>query len=32
MLISKENIENLMNTVRNLYKADDIPWVIGYRR
>lgn len=28
--ITKELIENMMETVRNLYLADDIPWVIGY--
>ncbi len=28
--ITKETIEGLMDTVRNLYLADDIPWVIGY--
>ena len=28
--ISKENLTGLMNTIRNLYLADDIPWVIGY--
>lgn len=28
--ITKEIVENLMETVRNLYLADDIPWVIGY--
>lgn len=28
--ISKENLNGLMNTIRNLYLADDIPWVIGY--
>ena len=28
--ITKEIIENTMETVRNLYLADDIPWVIGY--
>ena len=28
--VSKENIDGLMETVRNLYLADDIPWVIGY--
>lgn len=30
MSISKELIEGMMETVRNLYLADDIPWVIGY--
>ena len=28
--ISKDNIEGLKETIRNLYLADDIPWVIGY--
>lgn len=28
--ITKESVEALMDTVRNLYLADDIPWVIGY--
>lgn len=28
--ITKETINGLMETVRNLYLADDIPWVIGY--
>ncbi len=28
--INKETIEGLMETVRNLYLCDDIPWVIGY--
>ena len=28
--INKEVIEGMMETVRNLYLADDIPWVIGY--
>lgn len=28
--ISKESIELLKSTIRGLYKADDIPWVIGY--
>lgn len=30
MSISKEVIEGMMETVRNLYLADAIPWVIGY--
>ena len=30
MSISKELIEGMMEIVRNLYLADDIPWVIGY--
>lgn len=30
MPITKESINGLMETVRNLYLADDIPWVIGY--
>ena len=29
-LVTREQIEGLMETVRNLYLADDIPWVIGY--
>ena len=28
--IDKDTIEGLKETVRNLYLADDIPWVIGY--
>lgn len=28
--VTKEQINKLMETVRNLYLADDIPWVIGY--
>lgn len=28
--ITKEKIDGLMDTVRNLYLCDDIPWVIGY--
>ena len=28
--ISNENIIAMMETVRNLYLADDIPWIIGY--
>ena len=28
--INKDKINGLMETVRNLYMADDIPWVIGY--
>lgn len=28
--ITKDTINGLMKTVRNLYLADDIPWVIGY--
>ena len=28
--ITKELIDGLMETVRNLYLCDDIPWVIGY--
>lgn len=28
--ITKNTINGLMDTVRNLYLADDIPWVIGY--
>ena len=29
-MVTREQIEGLMETVRNLYLADDIPWVIGY--
>ena len=28
--ITRDVVEGLMETVRNLYMADDIPWVIGY--
>ncbi len=28
--ITKEQINGMMETVRNLYLADEIPWVIGY--
>ena len=28
--ITKESVAGLMETIRNLYLADDIPWVIGY--
>ena len=28
--ISKEKVDGLIETVRNLYMADDIPWVVGY--
>lgn len=28
--INKEIIEGMKNTIRNLYLADEIPWVIGY--
>lgn len=28
--INKECVDGLMETVRNMYLADDIPWVIGY--
>ena len=28
--ITKEVVNGLMETIRNLYLADDIPWVIGY--
>lgn len=28
--VTKESISSLMRTVRELYLADDIPWVIGY--
>ena len=29
-LITKEDVLSLQETIRNLYLADDIPWVIGY--
>lgn len=29
-MVTRKEIEGLMETVRNLYLADDIPWVIGY--
>ncbi len=28
--ISKATIDGLMETIKNLYLADDIPWIIGY--
>ena len=28
--INKSIIEGMQETIRNLYLADDIPWVIGY--
>ena len=28
--ISRDSVNSLMRTVRDLYLADDIPWVIGY--
>ncbi len=28
--ITKRDIEGLMETIRNLYLADNIPWIIGY--
>ena len=28
--ITRESVSSLMKTVRELYLADDIPWVIGY--
>ncbi len=28
--ITRDSVQGLMETVRNLYLADDIPWVIGY--
>ena len=28
--ITRDSVKGLMETVRNLYMADDIPWVIGY--
>ncbi len=29
-VVTKEIIEGLKETIRNLYLADDIPWVVGY--
>lgn len=29
-MVTREEIEGLMETIRSLYMADDIPWVIGY--
>ena len=29
-LITKEYIDDLINTIQNLYLSDDIPWMIGY--
>lgn len=29
-VVARSEIEGLMTTVRNLYLADEIPWVIGY--
>ncbi len=29
-MVTREQIEGLLETVRNLYLADSIPWVIGY--
>ena len=29
-MVTREQIEGLMETVRNLYLSDSIPWVIGY--
>lgn len=28
--VTRDLIEGMMDTVRNLYLADDIPWVVGY--
>lgn len=28
--ITKDTINGLKDTIRNLYLCDDIPWVIGY--
>ena len=28
--ITRETVNGLIETVQNLYMADDIPWVIGY--
>ena len=30
MAITKEKIENLLETIRTLYLSDNIPWMIGY--
>ena len=30
MSINREYINKLMETVQDMYQADDIPWVIGY--
>lgn len=30
MSINREDVNKLMQTVRDLYQVDDIPWVIGY--
>lgn len=30
MAITKENIDNLLETIQNLYLCDNIPWMIGY--
>ncbi len=30
MALTKELIDGLINTIQNLYLADDIPWMIGY--
>ena len=30
LTITKETIEGLKDTVRNLYLADDIPWAVSY--
>lgn len=29
-ILTKENIDNLMDEIIDIYNADDIPWVIGY--
>ena len=28
--ITKDLIDGMIQTVQNLYMADDIPWIIGY--
>lgn len=28
--ITKSTVDGLMETIRNLYLADDIPWIVGY--
>ena len=30
MALTKELIDGLIVTIQNLYRADDIPWMIGY--
>lgn len=28
--LTKDKVDGLMETIRDLYLADDIPWVVGY--